>query len=108
MKNIVLAIVLFTSPLLALAQCSVSLQSTAVIPCKGRCNGALFANITSGTGPYSYSWSPNVSSTANASGLCAGTYTVVTTDNFGCTATDKIVLAPGPQAISVNATVSPA
>src|SRR5262249_33644265 len=52
-----------------------------------------------------YSWSPNVSTTANASGLCAGTYTVVTTDNFGCTATDKFVFAP-PQNISISATVS--
>ncbi|GAB4132781.1 MAG: hypothetical protein Fur0041_04410 [Bacteroidia bacterium] len=53
-------------------------------------NGTATVSIT-GTGPFTYVWSPNVSSTNTASGLAAGIYTVTITDqSTGCWATDTI------------------
>jgi gliding motility-associated-like protein len=46
---------------------------------------------TIGTGPFSYAWTPNVSSSNSATGLAAGVYTVTITDQSnGCTAVDTI------------------
>ncbi|HET6993191.1 MAG TPA: PKD domain-containing protein, partial [Bacteroidia bacterium] len=39
---------------------------------------------TGGSPPYTYVWTPNVSSTNNAINLGAGVYSVNVTDNFGC------------------------
>lgn len=48
-------------------------------------NGALSIIPSGGTPGYQFAWSPNVSTTASASGLTSGTYTVTLTDNLGCT-----------------------
>ncbi|CAN5240713.1 hypothetical protein BH09BAC5_BH09BAC5_11440 [soil metagenome] len=50
------------------------------------------ASVTTvGTGPFTYSWSPNVSTSNSATGLAAGIYTVTITDqNTGCVAIDTI------------------
>ena len=54
-----------------------------------------------GTPPYTYAWSPNVSTTANASNLSVGTYTVLVTDNNGCTASvSTTITQPNVFAIS--------
>lgn len=42
---------------------------------------------TGGTAPYSYTWSPSVSSTSVATAISAGVHSVVVTDNGGCGAT---------------------
>jgi hypothetical protein len=46
--------------------------------------GTATANVTGGTPPYSYLWT-NGQMTQTATGLAAGTYTVVVTDGTGCT-----------------------
>ncbi|HTL80614.1 MAG TPA: PKD domain-containing protein [Bacteroidia bacterium] len=53
------------------------------------------ANITvNGAGPFTYSWSPNVSSSNTASGLMAGVYTVTITDvGTGCVGIDTVNIA---------------
>ncbi|MEM0519287.1 Ig-like domain-containing protein, partial [Aequorivita flava] len=54
----------------------------------GNCNnGEATVTPTNGTGPYTYLWSANAGSqtTQTASGLAAGTYSVVVTDVNGCT-----------------------
>ncbi|MBL7892494.1 MAG: SBBP repeat-containing protein [Bacteroidia bacterium] len=43
--------------------------------------------VSGGTGPYTYSWSPSGQTTAIATGLNSGVYTVTATDGNGCTAT---------------------
>jgi uncharacterized repeat protein (TIGR01451 family) len=49
------------------------------------CNGTATVSASGGTGPYTYSWNdPSVQTTATATGLCSGTYTVVVTDSLGC------------------------
>ena len=62
-------------------------------------NGQTF-NAVSGSGP-TYAWS-NGATTSSISGLSAGTYSVVVTDQFGCTATTSVTLTE-PDALVVDA-----
>lgn len=50
------------------------------------CVGYMTTVVTSGNGPFTYSWS-NGATTANLTNLCPGTYCVTVTDVNGCTAT---------------------
>ena len=51
----------------------------------GLCDGSLTANVSGGTPPYTYWWSPCTSSVSVAGGLCAGdTCCVNVTDANGC------------------------
>lgn len=53
-------------------------------------NGSATVNVT-GSGPFTYTWSPNVSTTNTASNVTAGIYTVTISDqSSGCTSTDTI------------------
>ena len=56
--------------------------------CGTNSTGSITPTVSGGTQPYAYTWSgPNgfTSSGPNISGLANGTYTLVITDNFGCT-----------------------
>lgn len=57
-----------------------------------------------GAGPFSYVWSPNVSTTNSAIGLAAGVYTVTITDQSnGCTAVDTMhVMANNTLAVNTS------
>ncbi len=51
-------------------------------------NGSINISTTSGgTGPYTYTWIPNLGNTANPMNLTAGSYSVTVTDANLCTAT---------------------
>src|SRR5206468_2809230 len=54
-----------------------------------------------GTPVYTYNWTPSGGNTANATGLCAGTYTCTITDANGCTIT-KIFTITQPTAITLT------
>jgi hypothetical protein len=64
-----------------------SITSTLNIYCFGACTGSATVTATGGTSPFTYSWSPSGGNQNKASGLCAGTYTVVVMDHNGCGAT---------------------
>ena len=53
----------------------------------GTSNGTANSTTTGGTAAYTYLWSPSGGTTANASSLSAGTYTITVTDAHGCIAT---------------------
>jgi gliding motility-associated-like protein len=55
-------------------------------------DGIASVSVTGGSFPYSYAWTPNISSGNSASGLAAGGYTVTVTDNNGCTNTETFTL----------------
>lgn len=73
---------------IALAQTNVS--------CNGGSDGTGTANISGGTTPYSYLWSPGGSTAPNATGLSAGAYTVQVTDANGCTISGNITVTEPP------------
>ncbi|AZA58405.1 T9SS type A sorting domain-containing protein [Chryseobacterium shandongense] len=57
------------------------------IACNGGSTGVATINVSGGTAPYTYSWSPSGGTAATATGLSAGTYTVTVTDANACTLT---------------------
>jgi gliding motility-associated-like protein len=69
-----------------------STNTTSSAATCGGANGTATVNILTGTPPYIYSWTPNVSSTSSATGLAAGTYIVSVADSNGCIVTDSIVV----------------
>ncbi|MBP0902413.1 beta strand repeat-containing protein [Mariniflexile gromovii] len=81
----------------------VSTGSQTNISCNGGSNGSATVNATGGTPGYTYSWSPSGGTAATATGLTAGTYTVVVTDANGCTATRNFTLTQ-PTALSASIT----
>ncbi|MEJ1222644.1 T9SS type A sorting domain-containing protein [Sediminicola sp. 1XM1-17] len=70
----------------------------------GGSDGAIDLEVIGGTGAYSYEWSgPNVNGSAaqNLTGLVAGAYQVLVTDDNGCTFSGEFnVGEPGPLAIT--------
>ena len=61
----------------------------------GEANGTITATATGGTAPYEYAWDDAAAqTTATATGLTGGIYTVVVTDADGCSATESITLLP--------------
>ena len=59
------------------------IDSTDVL-CNGGDNGTATVDVMGGTGTYDYEWMPSGQTTAIATGLTAGTQTVVVTDDNDC------------------------
>lgn len=82
---------------------------TVVEPSCGQSNGSVTSNPSGGVGNYSYvimnAAGATVSITNTATGLAAGSYTVMVTDSFGCSTTDIIALnnSGAPLPIASNA-----
>ncbi|MCX6268865.1 MAG: hypothetical protein NTW16_16185 [Bacteroidetes bacterium] len=81
---------------------SLSVTGTiTAVSCYGACDGGVDISDSGGTPPYTYAWS-NSTTEQNASGLCAGTYTVTVTDARLCQVTASWTLenptfaAPAP------------
>ncbi|WP_221408868.1 T9SS type A sorting domain-containing protein [Ohtaekwangia koreensis] len=63
------------------------------VSCNGGSNGEITASAIGGNGTYTYTWSHDAALTsATASGLKAGTYTVTATDYKGCVNSTSITL----------------
>ncbi len=60
--------------------------------CHGAVTGAISTNASGGTPAYVYTWTPNVSNGANATGLSAGIYTVSVSDANGCSTSSAIAI----------------
>jgi hypothetical protein len=75
---------------------SIVAASIINVSCHGSNNGSATVGVKYGNSPYTYTWSPNVSTTATATGLTAGTYSVTITDATGCTGTVAIVTITQP------------
>lgn len=55
-------------------------------------NGSATVSDTGGVSPYTYSWNPSGQTTATATGLSAGSYTITVTDAIGCTASASVTI----------------
>ncbi|MFN8299090.1 MAG: gliding motility-associated C-terminal domain-containing protein [Chitinophagales bacterium] len=74
---------------------TVTASNVTNVTCPSTNNGSITVGASGGTGSYTYTWSPNVSSTATASNLTAGTYTVTAKDANNCSGTLTVtVTAP--------------
>lgn len=73
------------------------------VSCNGNILGTATANVTGGTGTYTYEWSPSGGTEATATGLTVGDYTVTVKDANGCSIEEDFtittisdVIAPVP------------
>ncbi len=73
--------------------------------CGNVCNGTASVTATGGTGPFTYSWSPSGGTGAQATGLCAGSYTCTVTNNGDCIKTITVTIL-APPILSVTPTQS--
>ena len=90
-----------TQPLLLTANTSMT-QATC-----GSNNGTTTVTAAGGTSAYAYVWAPSGQTTATATGLTAGSYTVTVTDSHGCTATSSItVTSTGGVTASISASTN--
>lgn len=62
------------------------------VSCFGVCDGIASVNVTGGTPPYNYLWSPFNETDSAIYNLCTGTYTVTVTDNLGFSESDTIFI----------------
>lgn len=84
-----------------------SIDSIAGVTCAGDSNGLVNLAVSGGTMPYSFLWS-NGATTADIATIAEGLYTVVVTDNNGCTAVDTaLVPLLGLITLTIDSTSNP-
>ena len=86
---------------------SVTASQTASNLCAGGKQAAATANATGGQTPYTYLWNdPSSQTTQTATGLMAGSYTILVTDNYGCAAIQAVVTITNPAALTASASAT--
>ena len=63
----------------------------------GQANGTATASATGGAGNYEYNWS-NGATGSSIAGLSSGSYSVIATDQNGCSATSQVIVSTTPVA----------
>ncbi|MBL7891971.1 MAG: hypothetical protein JNL63_05035, partial [Bacteroidia bacterium] len=82
--------------------------SGTAVSCFGGTDGTATANASTGTPPYTYSWSSfPPQNTVTANNLVQGMYTVTSTDSNGCTQTASVTVSE-PSVISLSPSVTDA
>ena len=85
-------------------QVTATIVSSVSVDCVGQATGSATAAGLGGTGTYSFVWNTNpVQTTATASGLSAGSYTVTVTDRNGCAQTSSVVISQPASSINTVA-----
>ena len=72
--------------------------------CASSCNGLATVNASGGTSAYSYTVLPTGGNAANASSLCAGTYTYLVKDANNCTTNSVFTVSSGTGGLIVTST----
>ncbi|MEI8136193.1 MAG: gliding motility-associated C-terminal domain-containing protein, partial [Bacteroidota bacterium] len=78
--------------------------NTTSVSCFSSCNGVLSGVVSGGTPGYTLNWSNGPTGNPNI-GLCIGTYTLIVTDNKGCTkSATATVTSPSSITLTQNTT----
>lgn len=83
----------------------VSTLSQTNVSCFGNANGILQVNVSGGSLPYTYSWSPMASASPSLNNLSPGTYTCLVSDAKNCTTTLTAAVTQ-PAAVTVSVAVT--
>ena len=76
--------------------------------CNTSCDGQATVSVFSGTAPFTYVWDdPSAQTNANATGLCAGSYTVFVIDALGDSSNTASVVISEPAALTSTVTTTP-
>ncbi|MBI2967332.1 MAG: gliding motility-associated C-terminal domain-containing protein, partial [Bacteroidetes bacterium] len=87
---------------------ALSILSKGDVSCYGACDGFATVLVTGGTSPYTYSWNdPGNQTTATATGLCAGNFTVSIADPNGCTANISVTITQPAQVSVIISSLTP-
>lgn len=84
--------------------------SSTPATCAGTCDGTATAGPFGGVSPYTFTWTPEPGGgqgTPQATGLCAGVYEVLITDDSGCDTTVQVLITE-PTDLAQQALVTPA
>lgn len=77
--------------------------TSSPISCSGACNATATVYAFSGLSPYTYTWYPTGMNGPVASSLCAGSYTIVAKDQWGCmVATTLIITNPTNPCVGIE------
>ncbi|GAA4341564.1 hypothetical protein [Flaviaesturariibacter amylovorans] len=90
-----------SNTLVLVAPAALALQLATTPACFATASGSATVSASGGTAPFQYLWN-NGATTATATGLAAGTYTVTVTDARGCTRTGSVQVAQPAAALSVQ------
>ncbi len=82
-----------------------AISSKTNISCYGDSTGSASVNVSGGVLPYTYLWVPVGETTDTATGLTAGTYTVVVTDSISDTAYARVTIAEPPLLVTISRTL---
>ncbi len=80
---------------------SILASVNANIKCKGESSGIATVTANGGTLPYTYLWSPGGETSSTASGLSAGTYTVIVQDNNNFTSSATVIITQPLTAMTI-------
>ena len=76
---------------------SATIVDVGQIRCTSPNSGFATGRLGGGAPPYTYLWDdPGLQTDSTATGLVAGTYTVIITDGYGCSANASVTLVPPP------------
>lgn len=93
----------FSPWVLTRAGLNASVTSYQNVQCFGQCTGTATVTQTGGPAPYTYLWGGG-ETTSSVTGLCAGTYSVIVTDNSGTSVTTSVTIA---QPLALTASITP-
>jgi len=90
---------------------TVTVSNSVNVTCNGGSNGAITASVSSGSGPFTYTWSDGTVSSGNSTSntlgsLTAGTYSVTITSGNGCTASITNITVIQPSVLLPNLVIN--
>ena len=75
------------------------------VSCFGNATGTAAAEVSGGVSPYTFAWTTvPVQTTATATNLAAGTYTVAVTDASGCIKSSSVTITQPPTQLAISIT----